>query len=292
MLRGRRRNIIKAAGLAALILGAYVLFSLLTQQSASLENEAAYRSDIHRENADYRIVWVCKTAPSQETCISESRQAARENEREEQDLAAQKITAWWTKVMGIAALIGMGLSAVGVWLVKTTFDETKESNRIARQAAKSSADDARKSREAMIAAERAIVFVTHGRQDGSVDSEGQWTGIYFGIDNKGKSNAYGFQARFRISDHAKFTGTYRFSHNIEKICPPGETIITKTVKIRTPKRYPAFIIGHISYSTNGADGFNSFFCFRIDGPVIQDAYGTMTNTVLQSVDCQDLLANT
>ena len=33
--------------------------------------------------------------------------------------------------MGIAALIGMALSAIGVWLVKTTFDETRTANEIA-----------------------------------------------------------------------------------------------------------------------------------------------------------------
>jgi hypothetical protein len=36
-------------------------------------------------------------------------------------------------IMGIAALIGMGLSAIGVWLVKTTFEETRKANSIARE---------------------------------------------------------------------------------------------------------------------------------------------------------------
>jgi len=67
-------------------------------------------------------------------CVSKADEAAREGQRKEQELAAQNITAWWTKVMGIAALIGMALSAIGVWLVKTTFDETKKSNDIAEAA--------------------------------------------------------------------------------------------------------------------------------------------------------------
>lgn len=131
MFRGCWGNLAKITGLIATAVAAYVLFSNLTAQSDALEGEARYRSVIHRENADYRVEWVCKSAPSQQACIDEARQTARENEREEQGLAAQKITAWWTKVMGVAALIGMALSAVGVWLVKTTFDETRNANEIA-----------------------------------------------------------------------------------------------------------------------------------------------------------------
>lgn len=107
------------------------LFSALTWHSTALENEATNRSNIHRQYAHDRIEWVCPTSISPPDCIAEANHAARENEREEQDLAAQKITAWWTKVMGIAAMVGMGLSAVGVWLVKTTFEETRKSNDIA-----------------------------------------------------------------------------------------------------------------------------------------------------------------
>ena len=135
MSRGSWRTIIKVAGLTVLAFAAVSLFSSLTWHSTALENEASNRSNIHRQNAHDRIEWVCPTAISQPDCIDETNQAARENEREEQDLAAQKITAWWTKVMGIAALIGMGLSAAGVWLIKTTFDEARRGNEIALAAA-------------------------------------------------------------------------------------------------------------------------------------------------------------
>lgn len=135
MLERNRRTILTIAGVATLTFATVGIFSSLTWHSAALENEATNRSNIHRQNAHNRIEWVCPTAISQIDCIAETNQAARENEREEQDLAAQKITAWWTKVMGIAALIGMALSAVGVWLIKTTFDETRRGNEIAAAAA-------------------------------------------------------------------------------------------------------------------------------------------------------------
>ena len=123
----------KIAGLAALVWLAFGFYSALSWHSNGLENEAAQRTEIHRQNAEDRIVRVCASDPAKIKCIYEARQTQRENEREEQDLAAQKVTAWWTKTMGIAALIGMALSAVGVWLVKTTFDETRKANEIAKE---------------------------------------------------------------------------------------------------------------------------------------------------------------
>ncbi|MBK7285185.1 MAG: hypothetical protein IPI83_13320 [Sphingomonadales bacterium] len=121
----------KIAGLTLLICVGYGLYATLSWHSTALENEATQRTEIHRQNAEDRIKWVCGSSITSPDCIAEARQSQRENEREEQDLAAQKVTAWWTKIMGVAALIGMGLSAVGVWLVKTTFDETRRSNEIA-----------------------------------------------------------------------------------------------------------------------------------------------------------------
>lgn len=128
MLRGGWRSIIKVAGLSLLLFAGYALFSALSWHSTSLENEAAQRTNIHAQNAENRIERVCLSPIAEPDCVEDARQAQRENEREEQDLAAQKVTAWWTKVMGMAALIGMALSAVGVWLVKTTFDETRKAN--------------------------------------------------------------------------------------------------------------------------------------------------------------------
>jgi hypothetical protein len=133
MLRSYWLSIIKVAGLSLLLFAGYTLFSTLSWHSTSLENEAAQRTKIHGQNAENRIERVCYSPLAKPDCVDEARQAQRENEREEQDLAAQKVTAWWTKVMGLAALIGMALSAVGVWLVKTTFDEAREANEIARK---------------------------------------------------------------------------------------------------------------------------------------------------------------
>lgn len=56
---------------------------------------------------------------------------ANAGDRDYSDLIAQRKSALWGMIMGIAALIGMVLSVIGVILVKRTFDETQRTNRLA-----------------------------------------------------------------------------------------------------------------------------------------------------------------
>ena len=99
--------------------------------------EANQRHREYSRNTEYPARNSCLILPFQHQadCIAEARHKARENERQEQDLVAQRVTAVWTFIMGSAAVIGMGLSAVGVFLVWTTFHATKEGNRDSKQAA-------------------------------------------------------------------------------------------------------------------------------------------------------------
>jgi hypothetical protein len=62
---------------------------------------------------------------------SEEAKQDNDSRRNYADLVAQRSSALWAKIMGIAALIGMGLSLVGVALVWTTFRETRKANEIA-----------------------------------------------------------------------------------------------------------------------------------------------------------------
>jgi hypothetical protein len=69
----------------------------------------------------------------QPDCIAKTTNEARQDQRSEQDLVAQKVSALWAFVMGAAAVIGAVLSAVGVFLVWTTFGATKAGNEINRE---------------------------------------------------------------------------------------------------------------------------------------------------------------
>ncbi len=82
-----------------------------------------------------------------------------DNRRDYADLVAQQRAALWAAVMGIAALIGMALSAVGVWLVYTTFREAKRSANAALEAVKETRASNAIAREAMTAENRAWIKI-------------------------------------------------------------------------------------------------------------------------------------
>ena len=42
-----------------------------------------------------------------------------------EDLEAQRVMAWWTRIMGVAAAIGIFLGGISIWLIFTTFREAK-----------------------------------------------------------------------------------------------------------------------------------------------------------------------
>lgn len=123
-------------GAASLILG--VGYGL--NEQAAYEQEARQKSSDYAEHAANKIRQICGTVAAREeaACIkdavAEYRLKTRDNQREHDDLVAQRKSALWTSIMGIAALIGMGLSAIGVALVYTTFSESRKTNRLAMKA--------------------------------------------------------------------------------------------------------------------------------------------------------------
>lgn len=130
MSRSDRSEFLKAFGLASLLFASvFLLIWSFSQKSDWYQQTATDRSHSYTHQAETEIANRCAVAPKadQPKCVSEAKQAARTHQREEQDLAAQKITAWWTQVMGGAAIFGAVLSAIGVFLVFTTFRETRRS---------------------------------------------------------------------------------------------------------------------------------------------------------------------
>lgn len=111
---------------AALLFGtAGILFGLAKQaeyERASYERSREYTADTYGPayNACLRLSGV-----SQVDCIAQTHQERRENTRQEDDLVAQQTMSVWTFLMGGAAIVGMLLSAVGVYLVYSTFQEAK-----------------------------------------------------------------------------------------------------------------------------------------------------------------------
>jgi hypothetical protein len=97
------------------------------------QNSGEYTRNTYAPEVDRCLILARE---SQSDCIAEASNKERNYRRDEQDLAAQKTSAVWAYLMGSAALIGMILSAFGVFLVWRTFQATRDSNKITREIGK------------------------------------------------------------------------------------------------------------------------------------------------------------
>jgi hypothetical protein len=167
MPRGYRIAVFAAFGIGALCAG--VVYGL--NQQVFYEQEAQRRGADYAKRAADKVKQSCfgESASEKRKCAeieaSEYRLKIRDNQREQDDLAAQQTSALWTSLMGLAALIGMALSAVGVALVWTTFNETKRTNLIAMR------ENARNSRRSLSAGREAEAALRVARQNVKAASE-------------------------------------------------------------------------------------------------------------------------
>lgn len=67
-------------------------------------------------------------------CIASNKEAAHEAERSSYDLEAQQTVAVWTRVMGKAAVVGMGVGILSLFLIFVTFWETRKAADAGREA--------------------------------------------------------------------------------------------------------------------------------------------------------------
>lgn len=120
-----------------LAFGAVLFCALLVTwglgQASKYSGEARYHSEQYAKYTREKVGQGCvgPMVPDKADCVEQAAKEAREYERNEQDLVAQRQSALWGFIMAVAAVIGMGLSAVGVFLVWTTFNETRKANDIA-----------------------------------------------------------------------------------------------------------------------------------------------------------------
>jgi hypothetical protein len=136
---GSNRGKLSKAGLIAglifalVICASFIGYGLL--EGAKYERQANNHSS---ENAKYtrdKITQTCVGTSRIEVirCRYNAMDAQREYEYNQRDLVAQRQSALWAYIMGAAAVIGIALSAIGVWLVWTTFRATHRSAEIAQE---------------------------------------------------------------------------------------------------------------------------------------------------------------
>lgn len=137
MAKDNRDVVVNALlGALAIVISA-ALITGLSWQSRGYEDAAAQRAYQYARNAEQQISADCRRSVTRDraNCVEEAKQAAREYQRKEYDLAAQWVTAWWTKVTGAAAVFGVVLSAFGVFLVWRTFRASMAANKISEEVA-------------------------------------------------------------------------------------------------------------------------------------------------------------
>ena len=256
------------------------------QAAAEYARYAAYQ-----EKTACRDVAASELARCKADAKAEYGQKRNDNRRDYDDLIAQQRSALWTSIMGVAALIGIILSVAGVWLIMATFSATKEANEIAKRAADESALHAQQSLRLVIEGQRAVVSIKTCRQ---VEAGGstRMSAVQFVVENDGNSTAHSFQAQMGFADQAVYGPRPIVTTNMDGICAAQKTATLAKVRFRSPKFYPVFLIGSLSYSSLGQVNFKSYFCFRLDGPLGDNPFGEPENSWLESVSCEGLLPNT
>lgn len=124
------------AGLIVSLLFCVVWIGYGLSESAKYERHAYNQNGEYAEYTGDKVAQTCVgiSAVEKAKCLDDAFEKQREYEASQQDLVAQRQSALWAFIMGAAAVIGMALSAVGVFLVWTTFDATRKANAIANDA--------------------------------------------------------------------------------------------------------------------------------------------------------------
>lgn len=173
---------VKALASAGLTLAAAALLGGLFHQIRYAQ-QAEYGAAEYARDVAYESYKPCRVAPivKLNQCLADAKREydlkSNNNRRDYADLVAQQRSALWTGIMGLAALIGMALSAVGVWLIWTTFRETRRTAQIAQAALEHERSNAKAVNRPWLIVER----VNIGRiEDDGTDQPGAG-GIYFQI---------------------------------------------------------------------------------------------------------------
>ena len=126
--------IIAASVAAAIVVLGLIAIGLFHQHG--YQQYAADHTAEYAKYAEQKAGEACRGVAAEQLvhCFSEARVEAelekQSYEHDQADLVAQRKAALWAEMMGGAAVVGMGLSIVGVFLVWITFVATREGNKI------------------------------------------------------------------------------------------------------------------------------------------------------------------
>lgn len=159
MLRGYRSIVAALVGIGLIAAG---IGYGLAEQSGYADRAYDQSANYAKNTAD-QITKTCfrLTRSEQPKCFHEGAERYRldtsDKQREYEDLIAQRKAALWSMIMGVAALIGMALSVVGVILVWLSFAEQRTANQLARDDAVAAANEGKEAMKIAQQNARAVV---------------------------------------------------------------------------------------------------------------------------------------
>jgi hypothetical protein len=225
-------SIIALIGFGAITRG---ILEQVEYEGRSYQRSSEYAADTYGPAYEACLMLVTS---SQTDCIGKANNEHRENERKEQDLIAQQTTAIWTFLMGCAAIIGMALSALGVYLVWITFRETRKNNGIAQ--------DVQRAR--VIPSANHIHRIDHIRASS--------TELFF--ENAGLSPAYMCQCFYAVVDVVPPDFPTNLAAGDRHTLKAGEPKALKNLPVFSSDKH---IIGKVEYKTIFGEAKASYFCF-------------------------------
>lgn len=236
---------------AALMVAVFIGWGLL--ESTKYQREADYQASEHAKYTSDKVAQTCVgIAPAKRfECVGNAIAAQRDTERNEQDLVAQRQSALWAYIMGAAAVIGMGLSAIGVFLVWTTFRETRRTVEISE-----------KTYQAFISLERPKLVVHMGEV--LVDSVGNFV-FDISVTNIGKTACVVTRNLSRWRKTADFNEVSGYLGNpIHVLVEAEKTVeIARVLERRDTIVGTSFFGGLITYQSPLAERHRTFFCYQL-----------------------------
>jgi len=257
--RGKHKTrLIVAASVAA----AALILALVAVGFVYQSGYYQYAADQNRQYArdtEQKIGQACRgvVIDQRPKCLTEAHiEAAPEQrayEHDQADLIAQRKAALWAEMMGIAALLGMGLSIVGVALVYVTFKATREA-----------AESSRDTLASYLAKERAILSAGRAlfnHQTGNRHANG----FKVKLTNIGASAAHIESVAWAYLSNGMNVWPARITvtdyHPI--VIAPGASEQTRHLGVVKFPSEPFWLVGTVEYSTLATSRFQCHFCYKV-----------------------------
>lgn len=247
-----RGGLISAFFAAGMFVIALAWPAVLAQRE--IDNNASRNAGYYAENAQNNVAAKCSglSGQARADCANPIENPAREAQRGEYDLAAQQTMAIWTAVMGGVAVLGVALSGIGVYLVWTTFRETRRTAKIASD-----------NLDAYRRAERGYceIEISHGMASPTSDI----VFYYVQIKNSGRSAVKVLTIRYEPLIDAlpleSFNGgTHEEFHVAADVTTNPQPLVRG---LKNVKRFP-HIGGYVEYRCKFGDLHRSYFCYAVE----------------------------